>query len=808
MLAAKHCSMLFSSGQNRLFIFCCVVVKVLRKLIVSSRVADGRPKLERRASVGTFRPEHHESLQSPLPQRNLLSSSATVTTSQSKINITLTDTATKGTEDKNQAPKALEKLEMMVAVMDVEAKRTEAETARRAEDMQNEEFLSETLDVVNVSSNESLQISHSLPNDVVATGNYGVKQTLLTGIHKSTQPETVKNELVQNNLCVEENVPEEMLFKDCPDSFKGSAATNELTANTECSGPENKTNNASRPQMKDELQKQESLEMLKPDAEKKEQDEQLRMKRQLQIEERDGKLSDRKRMKNLHSDRKQNKKETTRNKTTKSKKFKLTDEAIVQSLKELPPLQLCEPEFLMPSLIIQPTLNGLYHGQTVFRGSFGRSYITDVDDYYANKKFPDIKVCINNPPTPPTSLPPSPTFTHSKEQRLYDMLVERTQHSTSMFPTPPYGDSVVDIKSSLPKEKPTDRSQRQKLGMFQDHSRTLPGHLAAPNAQHEIYPAFVIDKGLSVRSKPENSIQHDSDVNKIYSDVNVTLTIAAISDKTVHETVNAISELIDVDIPTKLTIGSSVRHASAVYLDTNERIGNPRFLAGNNVDEGIVSGNSDVKKSQSGNGPYCRHCDVVILGIGVVRNNSANGTKEGLNDDKTSNYCNINVEDGVNDGRDIFCSSACLKQYYSLDSSETSSVSKESSSTASTPEEELKTKGLTTSYKLVNDASTAVRGDEVAEETLRVSLGKPQQKSLSEENEVSFLTLKTAIPPQVEFTIFVDLLMVFLLVFWSFCFVFQLLYALMLRCISGGRETFKTIAVAKVERCSICSKQS
>lgn len=700
--------------------------------------------MEGRASAGnsgSFRPEHRVSLQSPVsevPQHNLLSSSATVTTSQSKINITSSDTTTKEAEDKNQAPKALEKLEMMVAVMDVEAKRTEAETARRVEDLQNEEFLSETLGVVNM-TNESVQISHSLPNDVVAAGNYSVKQSLLTNIHKSSQPEALTNEHVQSSHVMDDKIPERMHFKDGPElnSLKGSAVTNELIDNMECKGPESKNNISSRPEMKDELQKQENIEILNPELKKKDQDEQLRMKRQLQIEDRDRKLSDRKRMKNLHSDRKQNKKETTRNRTAKNKKFKLTDEAIVQSLKELPPLQLCEPEFLMPSLIIQPTLNG-YHRQTVFRGSFGRSYITDVDDYYANKQFPDIKVCLDNPPTPPTSLPPSPTFTHSKEQRLYDMLVERAQHSTSMFPTPPYGgDSGVDVKNALPKEKSVDRSQRQRLGMFQDHSRTLSSHLGSQNPQHEVYPAFVIDKGLSVRSKPETSLRNDNDVNKIYSDVNVTLTIAAISDQTVHDTVNAISELIDADMPTKLTIEPPVRNVSAVYLESNERIGNPRFTE-NNIDERIVSGDSDVKKNQSGNGPYCRHCDVVILGIGVVRNNSTNGTKEGLNDDKTSNYSNINVEDGVNDGRDIFCSSACLKQYYSLDLSETSSVSKESSSTATTPEEELKTKGLTTSYKLVNenDGSMAVRGDEVAEETC-VSLGKSQQKSLDEQNEVT-----------------------------------------------------------------------
>lgn len=705
--------------------------------------------MERRRSVvndGSLRPpEHHVSQQSPVsdvPQRSLL-----------KSNITSPDTAAKETGDKNQAPKALEKLEMMVAVMDVEAKKTEAETARRADDLQNEEFLSETITVVNMSTGEGVQLNPSLHKDIAATGNYGVKQNVLTSIHNSTQLETMKNELIGNNHFVGEKIPEGLSFKNGPElnSPKGSAAY-ALISNTECKGLEDKTNNVSKQELKDESRKQEILEISKPDVKKKEPDEQLRIKRQLQIEERDRKPSERKRMKSLHSDRKHGKKETSRNRSTKSKKSKLTDEAIVQSLKELPSLQLCEPEFLMPSLIIQPTLNGLYRGQAVFRGSFGSSYIAGVDDYYANKKFPDIKVCLGNPPTPPTSQPPSPTFIQnlsSKEQRVYDMLAERPPHPASLFPTPPYGDSGTDAKNALLKAKHVDPLQRQKFGTFQDHSRTLPSNPGAQNApQHDVYPAFVIDKGLSVRTKPENSLKKDGDVNKLYSDVNVTLTISTISDKTVQDTVNAISELINIDTPTKLTVEPQVKNAAAVYLDTTERFGNPRFLTGNNLGERIVStsGTSDVNKDHSGNGsdgPYCRHCDVVILGIGVVRNSSADATKNDPNDNTTLDYSNVNVEDGVNDGRDIFCSSACLKQYYSLDTSETSS-SKESSSTATTPEEELKTKCLTTSNELVNDNMT-VRGDEVAEETLHVSLGKSQQKSPDKEDEVSVVLYKPVV---------------------------------------------------------------
>ena len=651
------------------------------------------------ANYGKYRnSEHKVSQQTPvsdIKQHNLIGSSTTTSTPQNKVNISSPDTTAKETAEKIHSPKALENLERMVAVMDDEAKRTEAETARRAEEMQNEEFLSETLDIVNMTTGDSAQINPSLQEDFV---------------QDATQPDQImKNEFDLDKYSLSEKVPEVI-----------STNVSSVHNLPESKGIENKINDLAKQKFTNESTKLENLETSKSVVNKKDQDEQLKIKRQLQIEERDKKLSERKRLKSLPSDRK------PRSRPTKNKKAKLTDEAIVQSLKELPPLQLCEPEFLMPSLIIQPSLNGLYRGQTVFRGSFGRSYISGVDDYYANKKFPEVKVCIGNPPTPPTSLPPSPTFPQNapnKEQRVYDMLAERI-HSTSLFPTPPYGDSVNDIKNS-----------RQKFGMFQDHLRTLANKSEAQNTQREVYPAFVIDKGLSVRSKPENSLQKDDDVNKMYGDVNVTLTISAISDKTVHETVNAISELINVDAPSKLTVEQPVRTASAVYLDTNERIGNPHFRAGNNVDERITSnaGKTDVKKDNSGdgsNGPYCRHCDVVILGIGVVRNNSTeNNANVDSNDNQTLNYSNVNVEEGVNDGRDIFCSSACLKQYYSLDASETTSSIE--SSTVTT--------GLTTSNELVNenDHNMSVRGDEVAEGTSYISLKKSQQKSADDETEVS-----------------------------------------------------------------------
>ncbi|XP_028398675.1 LOW QUALITY PROTEIN: histone-lysine N-methyltransferase 2C-like [Dendronephthya gigantea] len=708
---------------------------------------DGRSKMERTNSAvhdGSCRPVDSSCIPiitvNDATQHSLVGSSST---SQSRTGITSPKITSvpNDTGDKNQAPKALEKLEMMVADMDVEAKRTEAETARRAEEMQNDDFISETLTVMNISSsNESLQ-TLSGQKDIVAAGTYGVN--ILSNIHGSSKPEEMKNEFAGNNHFVEKKVPEELTLKNGSDlsSPKAVAASYTFMANAELKDIQDTTKTLDKNDTKDDsrksLESSHEQEQQKPEIMNKEQDDLVRVKRQFESEERERKISERKKMKSLHSDRKHSKKETTR-RSSKSKKARLTDEAIVQSLKELPPLQLCEPEFLMPSLIIQPTLNGLSRGQAAFRGSFGRSYIAGVDDHYANKKFPDVKACLGNPPTPPTSLPPSPTFVHNlatKEQRVYDMLAERTHNSfsNSMFPTPPYGDSGADVKNGLSKGKQVDRIHRQRYGAFEDHSQILAGTAA----QNKTYPAFVIDKGLSVRSKAESSLQMDNDVNKIYSDVNVTLTISAISDKTVHETVNAISELINVDTPKTFTVQSPVRIASAVYLDNNERIRNTQFPTGPNVERVMSTALDNSEMKEDNFGPYCRHCDLVILGIGVVRNTSTEEKKDDSNDSRALDYKNVNVEDGINDDRDIFCSSACLKQYYSLDTSETCS-SKGSSSSVTTPEEELKTKALATSNEFVNenDGEMKVRGDEVAEGTSSCSLGKSHQKSQNDEVEV------------------------------------------------------------------------
>lgn len=705
----------------------------------------------------------------------------------------------KGNVEKIEAPKALEKLEMMVADIEDEAKKTEEEAARRVEELQVsptlEESLLEPFNVIHVSRNteEAINMSDCQAESVNDAGfrqqhlpkgrlhetsvnridgnhpevdeeNLNVSSHLLSLVKR---PESRKSELspgARDNIrCLSEN------------EFGNGSEKSVASNNSSVEFVEDASKEIAQEQMDEQqLRKQELLEIPSRQyvVKRKEYEEQQKIKRQQQIEQRERKLSEKKRTKSVHSDEKHVKKDSTRPRSTKSKKVKITDGAIVQSLKELPPLQLCEPEFLMSSLIIQPSLNGFSNGQTIFKGSFGRSYIVGIEDYYGNKVFPDIKMCLDNPPTPPISLPPSPPMNPlsgplkaagTKEHPIYDVLSDpRQDKNSSLYPTPPHGDSLVgmEMKSGLLKDRISNKhmfvngldpksSSSSNLNQRQDQSNLLP-------VQHTSqYPAFVIDKGLTVRSKSDHiQTSNDSDVNGIYGDVNVTLTIAAISDKTIHETVNAISKLIDVDTPPKLAIQPPVRDVSTVCADTSEHSGkiqNKRSLSESDMDEKVIStqGSSEcsgVKKNalcKDADGPYCRHCDVLILGIGVVRKESSDTNKDVNNDANDLDYSNVTVEDGTTGNGNIFCSSACLKQYYSLDLSQTSSDTKSAAAVKlSIVEEELKTKGSATINELLHDAGDVeVRGSDVAEGMSSSSLLKPRQHSFDEEDQVSTITV-------------------------------------------------------------------
>ena len=710
----------------------------------------------------------------------------------------------KGIVLKIEAPKALEKLEMMVADIEDQAKKTEEEAARRVEELQVSPTLDESLldpfnVVVSRNNEEAINLSDCQAESVKDAGFQqhlpkGRLNEISINMIDGNHPEVEKENLNVSSHSLPPVKHPESRKSELPPVVHHEAAVdktrciseNEFGNGSEKSVPSNNSSvgceflqDASKeiPQEQmdeQQLRKQELLEIPSRQyvLKRKEYEEQQKIKRQQQIEQREKKLSEKKRLQSVHSDEKHVKKDSTRLKSAKSKKVKITDGAIVQSLKELPPLQLCEPEFLMSSLIIQPSLNGFSNGQTIFKGSFGRSYIVGIEDHYGNKVFPDNKVCLGNPPTPPTSLPPSPPMNPlsghlktagTKEHPIYDILSDARQDTTSsLYPTPPHGDSLVgmDLKGGRLKKKISNKqmivncldpmpSSSSQLNQQQDQSNLLP---AVQHASQ--YPAFVIDKGLTVRSKRDHvQTCNDSDVNGIYGDVNVTLTIAAISDKTIHETVNAISKLIDVDTPPKLAIQPPVRDVSTVGADTSEHSGkiqNKQSLSESDKDEKMISTQgssecSDMKNNvrKDADGPYCRHCDVLILGIGVVRKESSDTNKDVNNEASDLDYSNVNVEDGTTCNGNIFCSSACLKQYYSLDLSQTSSDTKGAAAAKlSIVEEELKTKGSATTNELLEDAGDVeVRGCDVAEGMSSSSLPKPRQHSFNEEDQVSTITV-------------------------------------------------------------------
>ena len=207
--------------------------------------------------------------------------------------------------------------------------------------------------------------------------------------------------------------------------------------------------------------------------------------------------------------------------------------------------------------------------------------------------------------------------------------------------------------------------------------------------------------GISRREGP--SLGLDQGIDDLDS-INVTLTLSPSSEMRVSETVASVAELIGCSPPRPSDIVIEPNWKSTGSITTTA----PTSSAGIAYPQPRTAQDLSVLSPKEGDaiqktpypfsqfnlaskaalqqkpsdGPYCRHCDVLIIGIGVIRGPSdsssemtavsATEVREVKVDESSesgsdgSNYkiYSINVE--ASERRDCFCSEPCLKQYYSL----------------------------------------------------------------------------------------------------------------------------------------------
>lgn len=471
-----------------------------------------------------------------------------------------------------------------------------------------------------------------------------------------------------------------------------------------------------------------------------------------------------------------------------------------RDLKPATPLSLCEPKLLLTHALTHPYGSRPFNGHCLLKGNFGAAKVDGLVDYYSQFPTPDMDIVVGHPPTPPSSLPPSPgvhqprhdsngkplvngdispeeheraellalTKPHSHGQESenpakrarYTGTVESNRSGISVppsMPTPPLSDSaatvndrLVDIISSgkqLSNTHPESSGKESNSSSSSTSPETVQ-YIASSSPESDAvnrvgtpkfsallhrestdsptFPAVTIkreqvehflDSGVSCNQSCSNGsdtsytqttckleahqvsrIDNDSDD---LDSINVTLTLSPTSEQRVTDTVASVADLIgcspprrsDIVIepagkglapkgfmaphslttPTGDSLSSSVAPRSHTSSDIYQK--NPFSCSQLNLPPSEET--SSRKKPE---GPYCRHCDVLIIGIGVKRKPDEEETvkipvavESNQTESDAADYkiYRVNVEAGDCTG-DIFCSEACLKQYFAHFGSECS----------------------------------------------------------------------------------------------------------------------------------------
>ena len=565
-----------------------------------------------------------------------------------------------------------------------------------------------------------------------------------------------------------------------------------------------------RPQPKEEDPMKKKLQELRRqeyERKKREYEEQQKKKRELQKELRIQKQmirEQRKRQRIYINANSRNKQKTDiENNATNSLKVSTPNNAH-RDLKPATPLSLCEPKLLLTHALTHPYGSRAFNGQCLLKGNFGSAKVDGMVDYYAQFPSSDMDIVVGHPPTPPSSLPPSPGIhqhrtdssgkplvngdaspeerdgaelphlskpsassrdsEHQAKRARYTGALETSKGGVSVppsMPTPPLSDSAATVSDRLVEiissggHLPGEHAEANGKESHSSSSSTSPEpvqYIASSSPESDAvnrvqtpqfsalvhrdstdsptFPAVAIKReqvehyldnrascGQSCGNFPEGSFvqttckleaHHSSRLGNDTDDldsINVTLTLSPTSEQRVTETVASVAELIGCSPP---------RHSDIVIEPAGKGFATKGFMATNSLTTpgGDSLSNSIAPRSHTSSdiyqkqpfscsqlslspseekpsrkkpeGPYCRHCDVLIIGIGVKRKpeeesgkttetNELNRTHPDAADYK---IYGVNVEAGDCTG-DIFCSEACLKQYFAHFGSACSSPTRE-----------------------------------------------------------------------------------------------------------------------------------
>lgn len=629
-----------------------------------------------------------------------------------------------------------------------------------------------------------------------------------------------------------------------------------------------------RPQAKEEDPMKKKLQELRRqeyERKKREYEEQQKKKRELQKELRIQKqmIREQRKRQRIYINSNSRNKQKTEIESNASNSLKIsTPNNTHRDLKPATPLSLCEPKLLLTHALTHPYGSRAFNGQCLLKGNFGSAKVDGMVDYYTQFPSSDMDIVVGHPPTPPSSLPPSPGIhqhrtdssgkplvngdaspeeregtelahlskpsassqdtEHQAKRARYTGVLETSKGGVSVppsMPTPPLSDSaatvsdrLVEIISSvghLPEERPEANGKESSSSSSSTSPETVQ-YIASSSPESDAvnrvqtpqfsalvhrdstdsptFPAVAIKREqvehyldnrascsqscgnfsedgfvqTTCKLEAHNSSRLENDTDDLDS-INVTLTLSPTSEQRVTETVASVADLIGCSPP---------RHSDIVIEPAGKGFATKGFMAthslttpgGDNLSNSIAPRShtsSDIYQKQpfscsqlslspseekssrkKPEGPYCRHCDVLIIGIGVKRKpeDDAGKTTETAELNRTQpdagdyKIYGVNVEAGDCTG-DIFCSEACLKQYFAHFGSACSSPTRECKPDVSVREPPLEATvtsvGQTSigagNVTTVSDVET--RGSLVADGLSPTSLRKIRSPSWKDEDE-------------------------------------------------------------------------